>query len=137
MAWLDALQPLLRVPEDRFAQLATVDPEGHPRNRTIVVRELDPEGLFFTADRHSAKVTQIEAESRAELCWYLRDARLQFRLSGRLEAAPYAHHRIWSSLSDATRTQFVAESDCIVYLLRVTYSESLDVSQLPLRLTVY
>ena len=42
MNWTDTLNGVLEagVPTDRFAMFATVDPEGHPRVRSVVVRSL-------------------------------------------------------------------------------------------------
>ena len=107
-AWLESLRPLVNDAFDRFAQLATRDLDGHPRCRTVVVREMAaPREVLFTADTRSAKAAQIEADPRAELCWYLPKAWHQFRLAGRLSAASDdARARMWGSLSDAVRLQF-------------------------------
>ncbi len=132
-AWLSELRPLIAGPTGNFAQLATVDTDGHPRCRTVVVREIDPDGrLRFTADVSSAKVAQIAAEPRAELCWYLIGAWRQFRLSGRLAVeAGEVQARLWDEMSDATRSQFASRADFIVYGLDVAQVETLDITVRP------
>lgn len=132
-AWLSELRPLIVGTSDRFAQLATVDEHGHPRCRTVVVRELDADGtLRFTADAGSAKVSQIAAEPRAELCWYLGGAWRQFRLAGRLALeSEAAHDRLWDAVGEATRAQFASRDDLLVYALAVERVDTLDVSVQP------
>jgi PPOX class probable FMN-dependent enzyme len=101
----------------RYAQLATVRPNGHPANRTIVFRGFLPDTnqLRFIVDRRSEKIHQIHTQPWAELCWYFPKTREQFRLSGTLTLVPEddpdesllkARTRMWQELSDAARSQF-------------------------------
>jgi pyridoxamine 5'-phosphate oxidase len=70
----------------RYAQLATVRPDGRPANRTVVVRELlGSDGrLVAITDARSPKAGQLAAMPWAELCWYFPDTREQFRLLGQV-----------------------------------------------------
>lgn len=95
---------------DRFAALATVDADGQPRARMVVLRALleDPLRLRFTADGRSAKLAQLAREPRAELCWYPPSRWVQFRLTGpihRLASGPEAQ-ALWDALTRDTRAQF-------------------------------
>jgi pyridoxamine 5'-phosphate oxidase len=101
----------------RYAQLATVHPNGHPANRTIVFRGFLPNTnqLRFIIDRRSQKIDQIHTQPWAELCWYFPKTREQFRLSGTLTLVPEddpdeslskARSTLWQELSDAARSQF-------------------------------
>ena len=81
-------------------QFATVDPSsGCPSVRTVVFRGFLPSALIdaaaapmtgescvltFITDTRSEKVRHIRAAERApvELCWWLDDANVQFRISG-------------------------------------------------------
>ncbi|MCS6781609.1 MAG: pyridoxamine 5'-phosphate oxidase family protein [Gloeomargarita sp. SKYBB_i_bin120] len=102
----------------RYAQLATVDAQGRPHNRTLVFRGFcrDTDTLAFVTDRRSEKVQQIDHQPWGELCWYFPQTREQFRLAGVLELVD-SHHRDplaqaerrerWQTLSTASRQQFL------------------------------
>ncbi len=105
-------------PHSRYFQLATVTPEGYPANRTVVFRGFLDEQLNrlqIITDSRSAKIQDIEYQTRAEICWYFTKTREQFRIKGSLqlvtatEADSYlqqARHQTWHNLSDAARSQF-------------------------------
>ena len=69
------------LPHLKFVQLATVDAEGMPHNRTIVYRGLVDEThqLKFVTDHRSEKIAQLQAQPRVELCWYFTKTREQRR----------------------------------------------------------
>jgi PPOX class probable FMN-dependent enzyme len=101
----------------RYAQLATISPEGRPTNRTIVFRGFMAETnqLWFVTDRRSEKIDHILHNPWGELCWYFPKTREQFRISGSLQLVMVdekestwleERKRAWSQLSDAARTQF-------------------------------
>jgi pyridoxamine 5'-phosphate oxidase len=101
----------------RYAQLATVQPNGRPANRTVVFRGFWPDTnqLQFISDRRSAKVEQIHQNPWGELCWYFPKTREQFRMAGSLHLVMDTHpdpvqqtarRQRWHDLSDAARTQF-------------------------------
>jgi len=103
-------------PTVRFAQLATVSPDGTPYNRTVVVRAFysETDVLHIVTDARSQKVTHLRADARASLCWYLTAARQQFRFRGTVALvdaaadaeAQQARRSAWSALSARTRRQF-------------------------------
>ncbi|MEL6581663.1 MAG: Npun_F5749 family FMN-dependent PPOX-type flavoprotein [Cyanobacteria bacterium J06621_12] len=105
-------------PYSRYFQLATVTPDGHPANRTVVFRGfLDDEQnrLKIITDIRSAKIQDIEHQSSAEICWYFTKTREQFRITGQLylvtaqETDPVlqqARKTTWHNLSDSARSQF-------------------------------
>jgi pyridoxamine 5'-phosphate oxidase len=100
----------------RYLQLATVKPNGHPANRTVVFRGFlaDTNQLKFITDARSEKINQIQQQPWAEACWYFPNTREQFRISGCLtlvgdESHPHlqpARIATWQELSDAARLQF-------------------------------
>jgi pyridoxamine 5'-phosphate oxidase len=107
------------LPNARYVQLATVDGDLRPRNRSLVFRGwLEPGSLIkFVADVRSQKAINLLADASpwAEACWYFPKTREQFRLSGTLElvtakssnAGYYkARQEAWQGLSDAGRIQF-------------------------------
>jgi pyridoxamine 5'-phosphate oxidase len=107
------------LPNARYVQLATVDHDHRPQNRTLVFRGwLEPGSqVQFVTDIRSQKATNLlaAAPAWAEACWYFPKTREQFRLSGTLELvtakssnASYckARQAAWQGLSDAGRIQF-------------------------------
>lgn len=103
-------------PYSRYAQLATVTPDGKPANRTVVFRGFGPgtNALMFITDRRSDKIVHLAHCPHGELCWYFTQSREQFRLSGPLhavgtsapEAAQAVRQQVWQQLSDNARGQF-------------------------------
>ena len=101
----------------RYPQLATVRPDGHPANRTIVFRAFVPETnqITFVTDRRSEKVSHLTKNPAAELCWYFTQTREQFRLGGKIRIVTAStpddslyqiHQRAWEALSEKARQQF-------------------------------
>ncbi|WP_138505555.1 Npun_F5749 family FMN-dependent PPOX-type flavoprotein [Nostoc sp. PA-18-2419] len=101
----------------RYLQLATVQANGRPANRTLVFRDFleETNQLKFAIDRRSAKTDQIQQQPWAEICWYFPNTREQFRITGCLtlvgndnshEDLQPARISIWQELSDAARLQF-------------------------------
>ena len=101
----------------RYLQLATVQPNGRPANRTLVFRGFleDTNQLKFITDSRSAKADQIQQQPWAEVCWYFPNTREQFRITGCLtlvgnndsyQDLQPARISIWQELSDAARLQF-------------------------------
>jgi PPOX class probable FMN-dependent enzyme len=101
----------------RYLQLATVQPNGRPANRTLVFRGFleDTNQLKFITDSRSAKADQIQQQPWAEVCWYFPNTREQFRIAGYLtlvsgddfdQDLQLARIAIWQELSDAARLQF-------------------------------
>ncbi|MEH2071376.1 MAG: Npun_F5749 family FMN-dependent PPOX-type flavoprotein [Nostoc sp.] len=101
----------------RYLQLATVQANGRPANRTLVFRDFleETNQLKFVIDSRSAKADQIQQQPWAEICWYFPNTREQFRIAGCLtlvgnddshEDLQPARISIWQELSDAARLQF-------------------------------
>ena len=104
-------------PYSRYLQLATVNPQGLPANRTVVFRGFlkDSNQLQFITDSRSNKITHMQAKPWAEICWYFSKSREQFRLFGQLilvtaaDLEPTwqsARQQVWQQLSDSARLQF-------------------------------
>ena len=101
----------------RYLQLATVQANNRPANRTVVFRGFyaDTDQLKFVIDARSQKVKEISYQPWAEACWYFLETRNQFRLSGSLTLVTADHldsvlqqarQTTWQELSDATRIQY-------------------------------
>jgi len=101
-----------REPHARYVQLATIDPEGMPRNRTIVFRGFlhGTDTLQFVTDKRSRKVTDIQTKPYGEVCWYFPKTREQFRLFGSLILIDYTDPdrvAMWQELSSKAKAQFL------------------------------
>ncbi|MEH2023181.1 Npun_F5749 family FMN-dependent PPOX-type flavoprotein [Nostoc sp.] len=101
----------------RYLQLATLQTNGRPANRTLVFRGFleDTNQLKFITDNRSAKADQIQQQPWAEVCWYFPNTREQFRITGCLtlvsgddfhQGLQPARIAMWQELSDAARLQF-------------------------------
>lgn len=104
-------------PHSRYLQLATIQADGRPANRTIVFRGFldDTNQLKFVTDIRSQKADQIEHQSWGEACWYFTKTREQFRIAGTLTLVGDSHPDLklqkarqttWQDLSDNGRGQF-------------------------------
>ena len=104
-------------PHSRYFQLATVQADGRPANRTVVFRGFldDTNLLKIITDTRSQKFDQIVYKPWAEACWYFTITREQFRLAGTLTLVGANHpesmlqqarQASWQDLSDAARLQF-------------------------------
>lgn len=102
-------------PAASFVQLATLDADGFPANRTLTFRRFGQAGeLVFTTDLRSQKCEQIAHDTKAEACWYFADARVQWRLRGRVSVAGVRSRKhqalraeVWARLSDSSRQRFL------------------------------
>lgn len=101
----------------RYLQLATVEANGRPANRTLVFRGFldETNQLKFITDARSQKAGQIARSPWGEVCWYFPKTREQFRLAGLLTIVGPDHSEsallksrqaTWQELSDAARAQF-------------------------------
>ncbi len=101
----------------RYLQLATVRSDGSPANRTVVFRGFRDRTnqLCIVTDHRSEKIPQLQANPRAEACWYFPNSREQFRIAGAialakadtLDNADQAERsRLWQSLSEPARLQW-------------------------------
>jgi PPOX class probable FMN-dependent enzyme len=101
----------------RYVQLATVQADQRPANRTVVFRGFvdGSNQLQFITDQRSQKVEQLRNNPWAEVCWYFPKTREQFRIAGKLQLITHndsktelsqAYQTIWQSLSDSARLQF-------------------------------
>jgi pyridoxamine 5'-phosphate oxidase len=65
--------------------LATVDSDGLPDVRMVLLKGSDPEGFVFYTNRESAKGEQLAAMQKAALCFHWKSLRRQVRVRGVIE----------------------------------------------------
>jgi pyridoxamine 5'-phosphate oxidase len=82
--WLDAA--IAQEPNDpNAAALATVDGEGLPNVRMVLVKEIAPDGFVFYTNYESAKGQEIAGNPRAAMVMHWKSLRRQVRLRGMVE----------------------------------------------------
>lgn len=119
--WRSPLQKALHLnrsqPHSRYFQLATITPEGKPTNRTVVFRGFleNSNSLQMITDLRSEKITHLQHNNNAEICWYFTKTREQFRLSGKITVITEncsnseflkARQIVWKNISEAAKKQF-------------------------------
>lgn len=104
-------------PYSRYVQLATIDPEGLPTNRTVVFRGFleQTNQLQFITDTRSQKYSHLQQKPWGEICWYFTKTREQFRIAGNFALITSqesnsdllkARKIMWQNISDSARIQF-------------------------------
>lgn len=115
MDWLPILRRDLDVEfgqRPRVATVATVDADGRPRARSVVIRQIDDDGsVCFVSDARSEKNSHLRRVPFAELVLWLPTNRVQFRLAGRATVAgrgdrPELIDELWASLPGGSRALF-------------------------------
>ncbi|HYD98229.1 MAG TPA: pyridoxamine 5'-phosphate oxidase [Alphaproteobacteria bacterium] len=66
--------------------LATVDPEGRPSSRMVLLKGLDARGFVFYTNLESRKGTQLAGNPNAALCFHWKSLRRQVRIEGAAES---------------------------------------------------
>lgn len=90
----------------RLPALATVDPAGAPRVRTVVLRAVDrgQASIALHTDARSAKAAEIARHPRVALLFWDAVARVQLRAEG--EASVATDPSAFAGLSDAARALY-------------------------------
>jgi len=82
--WLE--QARKREPNDPNAMaLGTADADGLPDVRMVLLKDVDARGFTFYTNTQSAKGLQLEANSKAALCFHWKSLRRQVRVRGAVE----------------------------------------------------
>ncbi|HLR58534.1 MAG TPA: pyridoxal 5'-phosphate synthase [Beutenbergiaceae bacterium] len=85
-AWLnDAIAA--RVPEPHVMTLSTVDGDGLPNARTVILTDVAEDGWSFSTDTLSAKVEEIAVNPQVALTFYWPALGRQVRVQGRARQA--------------------------------------------------
>ncbi|MGB0659948.1 MAG: pyridoxamine 5'-phosphate oxidase [Mangrovicoccus sp.] len=70
--------------------LATVDPEGMPNLRMVLLKEIVADGVVFYTNYDSVKGQEIEASGKAAMGLHWKSLRRQVRVRGMVERVPEA-----------------------------------------------
>jgi len=75
------------VNDPNAATLATVDASGMPNARVILIKGIEPSGLYFYTNYESAKGGELVASGKAALCLHWKSLRRQVRFRGNVSKA--------------------------------------------------
>lgn len=102
LSWTEAADPIALFetwlaaagktePNDPHAMsLATVDGEGLPDVRIVLLKGLDERGFVFYTNAESAKGEQLRGQGKAALCFHWKSQKRQVRVRGAVEAVSAA-----------------------------------------------
>ena len=101
-AWFESYQ-LLRVKDSNAMAIATVDANGMPQNRIVLLKEVRENGLVFYTNYASNKGQQLNENPSISSLFYWREQERQIRITGtvskldELENEKYFKTRPWLS----------------------------------------
>lgn len=144
MGWLKADEPISLFetwlakagetePSDPNAMsLATVDADGQPDVRIVLLKGLSQDGFVFYSNANSAKGQQLASCPKAALCFHWKSWKRQVRIRGRIEAVSTAESdayfagrargsRIGAWASDQSRP--VASREALVDVVQAVEAE--------------
>ncbi|MGC9450945.1 MAG: pyridoxamine 5'-phosphate oxidase [Oceanipulchritudo sp.] len=79
-----------QVKEPNAMVLATVDPEGRPWNRTVLLKKMDERGLVFFTNFESRKARHLAGNPQVSACFLWLDLERQVSVNGSAERIPTA-----------------------------------------------
>lgn len=82
--WLEDAKAT-QMEEPTAVALATVNPEGMPSVRMVLLKGVDARGFVFYTNLRSQKARELSQTPQASLCMYHMPLRRQARVSGRVE----------------------------------------------------
>ena len=85
-AWMDAAKAS-EVNDPDAMSLATVDADGRPSNRMVLLKDFSPDGFVFFTNRESRKGVALAAHPIAALCLHWKSLRRSVRIEGRVTQA--------------------------------------------------
>lgn len=83
-AWLKEAQET-EINDPNAVALATVDPDGLPNVRMVLLKDFDADGFVFYTNFESQKGREILATHKAAMCFHWKSLRRQVRLRGTVE----------------------------------------------------
>lgn len=81
--WQEAVNS--SIDEVNAMTLSTVDANGHPNARVVLLKGYDDAGFVFFTNYHSAKGRELEARPYASLLFFWKELERQVRISGKAE----------------------------------------------------
>lgn len=85
--WIE-LSITAKLPYANAAVLSTIDDEGFPSSRVILIKEIKNGGLIFFTNYHSDKARNIERDPKVSLNIYWKELDRQVRITGHASRIP-------------------------------------------------
>lgn len=82
--WLDAAQDS-EVNDPNAIALSTVDGDGMPNARMVLLKEIEPEAFVFYTNYGSAKARELDGQGKAAFVMHWKSLRRQIRVRGTIE----------------------------------------------------
>ena len=79
--WLEAAQEK-EINDPNAMALASVDEDGLPNVRMVLLKGFDERGFVFYTNFESAKGTELQGQSKAAMCFHWKSLRRQVRIRG-------------------------------------------------------
>lgn len=84
-AWFDEARDKCTVPNTNAMALATVDRDGNPSCRMVLLKGFDRRGPVFYTNSESRKGGELESTSKAALLFFWDELERQIRIEGQVE----------------------------------------------------
>ncbi|WP_420838055.1 pyridoxine/pyridoxamine 5'-phosphate oxidase [Antrihabitans stalactiti] len=114
------------VAEPHVAVLSTVDDEGRPDARVLLLRDVGPGGWWFSGPAFSPKGAQLQANPHAALTFYWGAVGRQVRIAGTVHNDPSAAVRDFLERSETARAVATASRQSAVLVDPDDYSRAID-----------
>ncbi|MGZ0069182.1 pyridoxine/pyridoxamine 5'-phosphate oxidase [Microbacterium arborescens] len=111
------------VAEPHAATLATVDADGIPDARTLIVKDVDDRGWAFASTRSSAKGGQLEAQPAAALAFWWQPVMRAVRVRGPIREASAEDTAADLAARPEAARRDVAEGDWALWRIEATRVE--------------
>lgn len=82
--WFDLARARPEIKEPTAMNLATVDAQGRPDSRIVLLKDVEARGFTFYTNLGSAKAAQLDANPHAALCFHWMPLTRQVRVRGRV-----------------------------------------------------
>jgi pyridoxamine 5'-phosphate oxidase len=82
LRWFDEARACAQIDDATAMTLATVDDEGQPWARVVLMKDADEKGFTFYTNTHSLKGRHLSSNPRAGLCFYWMPLKKQVRIIG-------------------------------------------------------
>ena len=83
--WMEEARNAAGTVDATAMSLATVDAQGHPAVRMVLLKAVDERGFVFYTNLESPKVADLTAQPRAALCFHWAVSERQVRIDGPVE----------------------------------------------------
>ena len=80
--WLEEAHACQQIDDATAMTLATVDDEGQPWARIVLLKGVEDQGFTFYTNMHSLKGRHLSSNPRAGLCFYWMPIKKQVRIVG-------------------------------------------------------